>query len=193
MIENYFSLPAFLSALATAEGKGKVRGYMFVQHLRTVTKTGKASYHVGDSIYANVDEGSVMKLVESTSEATAMALSANFDKTGFQKSSKWGVYGSALFIRDRPNQYFYLDIAGSLGAHAVALMHAVNCYGIFDPNFGVGVLPKEGRGSTRNFCTCLEHYIKSLYSGGLSNSHHITSFKSKARAIFLKSRLTLGM
>ncbi|WP_211825960.1 YopT-type cysteine protease domain-containing protein [Kistimonas asteriae] len=180
MIEKHFNFPSFVSALSTGEGKGKVRGYMFVQHLTSITTTGKATDD--ESIYANLD-GEDMSLAKNIAEAAAMALANKFDKTGEQSSSKWGVYGSALFIRDKPNHYFHVGIYGHDGGHAIALVHTENRYGIFDPNYGLGMLPKEGRGSTRNFCRCMDDYIKTLYYGGLSGSHHITSYKSKLRPI----------
>ncbi len=180
MIEKHFNFPSFLSALSTGEGKGKVRGYMFVQHLRSITKTGKATDD--DSIYANLD-GEDMSLAKSISEAAAMALASKFDKTGEQSSAKWGIYGSALFIRDNPNHYFHVGIYGHDGGHAIALVNTENRYGIFDPNYGLGALPKTGTGSTRNFCRCLDEYISTLYYGGLSGSHHITAYKSKTRPI----------
>lgn len=180
MIEKHFDFVGFLSALETAEGKGKVRGYMFLQSLRSITKTGKDTSD--DSIYANLD-GEGMSLTKNRVEAAAMALANKFDQTGEQSSSQWGIYGSALFIRDKPNHYFHVGIYGHDGGHAIALAHTENRYGIFDPNYGMATLPKEGRGSTRNFCICLEDYIKTLNYGGLSASHHIASFKSKTRPI----------
>ena len=164
-----------MSALQTNEGKSKVRGYMHMQELILMTKSGK---HKPDPIYENVSDESI-SMFKNYIDIGAIILSATFRHSGQVYYTYGNIYSSALFIRDHPDSYFHLVVQGEDGAHSLAMVHTDSAYGFFDPNYGVAIMPKQGQGSTRRFCTSVDEFIQNSYYGGLSNTHAMNAFESK--------------
>ena len=176
LIQKHFNFPGFLKIIDTAEGKGKVRGYMQMQNLRSATKTGQMTGE--ENIYGNVERGYI-SLVNNFADIGPLVLQKDFQLVDRIKFTSGKLINSAMYIRDHTDCYFHLNVYGDSSAHALAIVNTDKHYAIFDPNFGIARFAKSGKGSTRKFCEFIDLFIKLVYHGGLTGHHELYAYKSR--------------
>ncbi|PVZ65708.1 hypothetical protein [Pelagibaculum spongiae] len=174
LMEKKFDFSNFTSDITSAEGIGKIRGYMHMQTLGGTTKLGKG-YYSGDDTRRTLNEGHI-SLFSSSSDLSKLILQKEMVFCEEIRNSGKFISSAGTFQKYN-NHYFEIGTFGT-SSHAQCAIKSKDFFLFFDPNLGVAVFPIKSIRDSAKICKFMDAYLRLVYQGALSDRHTISIFKN---------------